>query len=229
MTSGTPEEREKAYLEGATSLLQTPCQDSDRALRIVLLHAFITTVQDSSAARKLTADGLDLASLQTRLLQLTSQAVTSAKRNGKGLLTLLVALEALGDLDREAVRQALSDAVPSLVALGDALLDSGAQAGWEVRMFLVNHFPEALASPWKIKMCVAVPTAAEADAEAEGGEAGAGLDKTALLRYVDAVVRAADQDTKLGHIQELLEDGSAQDELGRLLVIYRLIQHLKGG
>ena len=231
MTSGSPEEREKAYLKGAASLLQSPCQDSDAAPRIVLLQAFISTVQASPAAKKLEGNGLDLNSLKNQLLQVASSAVTSSKRTGKGLLSLLAALEALSDLDQQVVRQSLSKSVSSLVEASDSLLEDGVQAGWEVRMFVVNHFPEALASPLKIKMSVeaAEPAAGDVADEEEGHEPAATLGKTALLRYVDAVVRSADEDTKLGYLRELLlEDGDDQGALGRGLAVYRLIQHLKG-
>ncbi len=229
MTSGSPEEREKAYLKGAASLLQTSCQDSDAAPRIVLLQAFISTVQASPAAKKLEDDGLDLNSLKTQLLQLASSAVMSSKRTGKGLLAFLAALEALNDLDQQVLRQSLSKSVSSLVEASDSLLEDGDQAGWEVRMFVANHFPEALASPLKIRMSVEVAEAAADGADGEGHEPAETLGKTALLRYVDAVVRSADEDTKLGYLQDLLlEDGNDQSALGRGLAIYRLIQHLKG-
>ena len=231
MTSGSPEEREKGYLKGAASLLQSPCQDSDAAPRIVLLQAFISTVQASPAGKKLEDDGLDLNSLKNQLLQVASSAVTSSKRTGKGQLAFLTALEALSDLDQQVLRQSLSKSVTSLVEASDSLLEDGVQAGWEVRMFVVNQFPEALASPLKIRMSIEAAESATGDeaGEEEGNEPAAKLGKTALLRYVDAVVRSADEDTKLGYLQELLlEDGDDQDALGRGLAIYRLIQHLKG-
>ncbi|KAK4039203.1 nucleolar pre-ribosomal-associated protein 2 [Parachaetomium inaequale] len=230
MTNGSPEEREKTYLKDAISLFQSPCQDSDAVPRIVLLQAFITTVQASSAVKKLEEDGVDLGSLKNQLLQIASSAVTSGNRTGKGTLALLVvALEALNDLDRQTVRQALASAVPSLLETSDSLLENGLQAGWEVRMFVANHFPEALESPLKIKMPGESLTSSEENEKAESSESAATLGKTALLRYVDAVVRSADEDTKLGYLKELLrEDGDGQDALGRQLVIYRLIQHLKG-
>ncbi|AEO68963.1 a26e5adf-7a91-4cdb-8b32-c960c9e3783e [Thermothielavioides terrestris] len=230
MTSGGPDERERPYLQGAMSLLQSPCKDPDIVPRIVLLRAFISVVRDSPAAKKMNgSDGLDLASLQDRLLRLASPAVKSGNRNGDGLLTLLVALEALCDLDGEDVRLALSDAVPSLLEASDSLLKSRAHAGWEVRTFLATHFLDRLARPLEIKMAVAAP-----DATGDGQRSGPiksakALDKPALLRYVDAVVRSADEDRKLGYLEELLrEDGDNQDALGCLLVSYRLIQHLKG-
>lgn len=232
MTNGSPEEREKAYLKGATSLLRGPCQDSDVVPRIVLLQAFISTVQASPAVKKLEKDGLDLSGIKEELLQVASPAVTSGKRTGKGLLALLVALEALNELDRQHLRQALSQAAASLVQASDSLLENGLQAGWEVRMFVVNHFPEILASPLKISMSVeaAKPTAEDQEEEADSEEPAATLGKTALLRYVDAVARPADEDTKLGYLQELLllEKSDSQGAVGRMLAIYRLIQHLKG-
>ncbi|KAK3902784.1 nucleolar pre-ribosomal-associated protein 2 [Staphylotrichum tortipilum] len=231
MASGSPEERERTYLKAAASLLQSPCQDSDVAPRIVLLHAFVSTVQASPALKKLQGDGLDLDGLKSHLLQVALPVVTSKKRTSKGLLSFLVALEALSDLDRPVVKQALSGKVSSLIEASDVLLESRAQAGWEVRMFVANHFPEALGSPLKVNMAVEAPahTGEDEEDEAESGESAAALGKAALLQYVNAVVRSADEDTKLGYLQELLlEDSNGQDATGRLLAIYRLIQHLKG-
>ncbi|KAH6850119.1 Urb2/Npa2 family-domain-containing protein [Chaetomium sp. MPI-CAGE-AT-0009] len=230
MTSGSPEEREKTYLKDAISLLQSPCQDSGTAPRLVLLQAFISTVQASPIVKKLEEDGLDLNSLKTQLLQVASPAVTAEKRTGKGLLALLVALEALNELDRQAVKQALSSAVPSLLEASDSLLENGLQAGWEVRMFVSNHFPEALGSPLKkIKISVASPSQGKDDEDVGGSESAATLGKRSLLGYVDAVAQSADEDTKLEYLKELLlEDGVGPDILDRQLVIYRLIQHLKG-
>jgi nucleolar pre-ribosomal-associated protein 2 len=229
MASGSLEEREKVYLKDAISLLSSPCSETDVVPRLVLLQAFISTVQGSPAATKLEGDGLDLDGLRDGLLQVASPVITSGKRQGKGLLALLVALEALGDLDGELVRKALSGAVPSLLEVSDSLLENGVQVGWQVRMFVANHFPEALKSPLKVKMSAEPSVAAEVDEEVEDGSSAATLGKTALLRYVDAVVQAADENTKLGYLKELLsEDHDSQDGPGRILVIYRLIQHLKG-
>ncbi|KAL2137354.1 hypothetical protein VTI74DRAFT_3294 [Chaetomium olivicolor] len=229
MTSGTAEEREKAYLKSAILVLQTPCQDLDVAPRIVLLQTFISTVQTSPAVQKLEEDGLDISGLKAQLLQVSSPVVKSGKRTGKGLLALLVALEALGDLDRETVRQTLADAVLSLLKASDSLLEKGIQAGWEIRMSVADYFPEALSSPLKIKMPVEKRSSADEGDEGETDEPAAALSKTALLRYVDATVRPVDEDAKLGYLKELLlEDGRDQDVLGQLLIIYRLIQHLKG-
>ncbi|KAL2016239.1 hypothetical protein VTK56DRAFT_4044 [Thermocarpiscus australiensis] len=225
MTSGNIEGRERRYLTGAISLLQSPYQDSDVIARIILLQAFVSAVQSSPAARKLEGDILDLNGLWRSLLQIASPVVTSPKWYGQELLALLVALEALGSLDRETVRQSLSDAVPSLLDASDSLLAQGVQAGWEIRMFLANHFPEALRPPLKLKVSVDRSASAEGDGDVEGGFSALTLGKAALLRYVDAVVRAADEDTKLGYLEELLLD---ECDVQELLVIYRLVQHLKG-
>jgi nucleolar pre-ribosomal-associated protein 2 len=229
MASGSPEEREKAYLKEAISLLQSPCQEFDAVPRIVLLQACISTLQASPAFKKLEADGLDQNSLKNHLLQLSLTVIAAKKRNGKQLLALLIALEGLSDLDHEAVRQALADVVPALLETSDSLLENGVKAGWEVRMFLANHFPEALPSPLKFKTSVETSATTEDEDDTGSGEPAATLGKTALLRYVDAVVRSADEEAKLGYLQELLlEGGDGQDAVSRLLVIYRLIQHLKG-
>lgn len=229
MASGSLEERERVYLKGAISLLQSPCPETDVVPRLVLQQAFISTVQGSPAATKLEGDGLDLDGLRDGLLQVASPAITSGKRQGKGLLALLVALEALDGVDEEVVRKAFSSAVPSLLEASDSLLENGVQAGWQVRMFVANHFSEALVAPLKVRMSAEPQAAAEEDEGAADGSSAASLGKTALLRYVDAVVQTADENTKLGYLDELLsEDLDGQDGPGRLLVIYRLIQHLKG-
>ncbi|KAL2145140.1 hypothetical protein VTI28DRAFT_7890 [Corynascus sepedonium] len=229
MTSGSPEEREKAYLRDAISLLQRPCGDSDAAARILFLQAFISTVRYSPAIKKLEEDGLNLSSLEDRLIQVASPAVTSGKRNGKGLLVLLIVLEALSDLDNRAVRLAFSCAVPWLLEASDSLLKNGSRAGWEVRMFLANHFPEALKSPLDLNMSAKSLLSPEEGEESENNDSTMAFGKAALLPYVDAVVRSADEDTKLGYLNDLLHNlGDGQDMIGRQLVIYRLIQHLKG-
>ncbi|AEO58082.1 hypothetical protein MYCTH_2060417, partial [Thermothelomyces thermophilus ATCC 42464] len=229
MTSGNPGEREKAYLREAISLLQSQCDDSDAAARIVLLQAFISTVQSSPAIRKLEEDGLNFNDLNSRLVQLASSTIASGKRSGKGLLVLLLALGALSDLDREAVRSAFSDSVPSLLEASNSLLEAGSRAGWELRTFVANHFPEVLESPLELKMPVEQSSPQGEGEESENVESAATLDKTALLQYLDAVVRSADEDAKLGYLKELLlRLGEGQDMIGRQLVVYRLIQHLKG-
>ncbi|KAL2200927.1 Urb2/Npa2 family-domain-containing protein [Corynascus similis CBS 632.67] len=229
MTSGSPEEREKTYLRDAISLLQRPCDDSDAAARILFLQAFISTVRYSPAIKKLEEDGLNLSSLEDRLIQVASPAVTSGKRNGKGLLVLLIALEALSDVDNRAVRLAFSCAVPWLLEASDSLLKNGSRAGWEVRMFLANHFPEALKSPLDLNMSAKSLLSPEEGEEPENNDSTMAFGKAALLPYVDAVVRSADEDKKLGYLNNLLHNlGDGQDMIGRQFAIYRLIQHLKG-
>lgn len=228
MTSGNLEDREKDYLKGAVSLLQSPCQDSDVVPRIILLQTFISASEGANAVKKLEGEGIDVAGLKGTLLQITSPVIQSKKRNGKGLLALLVALEALDSLDDEVLRKAFSGAVTSLLETSDSLLDNGVREGWQIRMFLTNHFPEAIASPLKVKMSPESPATEGEDGEADVDTSGVALGKMALLRYVDAVVQGADDTRKLGYLQELLlEDQKDRDTL-RLSVMYRLIQHLKG-
>ncbi|KAL2164101.1 hypothetical protein VTH06DRAFT_3315 [Thermothelomyces fergusii] len=229
MTSGNPEERERAYLREAISLLQSPCDDSEAAARIVLLYAFISAARSSSAIKKLEEGGLTFKDLDSRLVQLASSTIASGRRSGKGLLVLLLALEALSGLDREAVRSAFSASVSSLLEASNSLLEAGSRAGWELRTFVANHFPEALESPLELKMPVEQSSSQGEDEESGNAEPSAALDKTALLQYLDAVVRSADEEAKLGYLKELLlEPGEGQDMIGRQLVVYRLIQHLKG-
>ncbi|KAK4143832.1 nucleolar pre-ribosomal-associated protein 2 [Dichotomopilus funicola] len=227
MTNGSPEERENDYLRDAILLLQSPCQNSEAAARIVLLHAFISAVQVLPAAKKSGEDGLDTGILKNQLIQLATPVVTSEKKATKGLLALLIALDALNPLSHEDVRPALAAAAPSLLEASDVLLGEGLRDGWEVRMFLANHFPEVLTSPLKIDL------AADASPALDGEKAESGspaiLGKTALLRYVDAVIGPAEEDTKLKSLEEFVTTNCPSESLmGNLLVTYRLIQHLKG-
>ncbi|KAL1836372.1 hypothetical protein VTJ49DRAFT_5236 [Mycothermus thermophilus] len=252
MTNGSLEEREKTYLRDAVTLIDGSRSDSDIPARVVLIHAFVSTVQASPAAKKLEGelkldalqnelrrtasravqlfkDELELDAVQDQLLQTAAGSAASAKRTGTGLLALLFVLDALDVVDRQVAKEMLASAVPSLLEASDALLEKGISEGWDVRVFLANYFPEALPSPLQVNMSVETSTPSGDHDEHAGGESASGLGKTALLRYVDAVVRSADEDVKLGYLRELLLDnGHGQDALGRLLVVYRLTQHLKG-
>lgn len=228
MTNGSPEEREKDYLRDAVSLLQSSCQRSEAAARIVLLHAFISTAQVSSAARKSGENGLDIGSLKKQLIQLARPVVTSERKTTKGLLALLITLDALNSLSHEDVGPALADVAPSLLEASDALLREALQDGWEVRMFLANHFPEVLPSLLKIKLAADASPASNGE-QAEYGDSPAILGKTALLRYVDAAIGPAEEDTKLTSLKGFVTANSPSEAImGDLLVTYRLIQHLKG-
>ncbi|KAL2270409.1 hypothetical protein VTJ83DRAFT_2593 [Remersonia thermophila] len=252
MTSGSLEEREKTYLKDAATLLDNSPSDPNIPAHVVLVHAFISTVQASPAAKKLEGDlrldalrndlcrtasravqlfkdELELDAVQDQLLQTAAGSTTYMRRTGPGLLALLFAIEALGVVDRQVVRETLASAAPSLLEASDALLEKSISEGWDLRMFLANYFPEALPSPLQVNMSIKTSAPAGDDDEHADGEAASGLGKTALLRYVDAVVQSADEGTKLGYLRELLLGNShSQDGLGRLLVVYRLIQHLKG-
>jgi nucleolar pre-ribosomal-associated protein 2 len=56
------------------------------------------------------------------------------------------------------------------------------------------------------------------------------IDKSALLRYVDAVVCDADDEANLGYLEKLIGNGGAttQDPVAELMVIHRLAQHIRG-
>jgi nucleolar pre-ribosomal-associated protein 2 len=225
MASGNLEEREKAYLTNAASTLRKPGNESDSVLRLLLLQAFITALQGSPAVKKLDRLGIELDSLKWDLLQIAVPAVKAGAVQGNRQLSMVVALEALGSLDRETVREALSDAVPQLLEDSDVLVKSGVPVGWDMRIFLAYHFPERLASPLRVKL----PADATSSGEEYVGTAAAALGKLTLLRYVDTVGSAADEKARFRYLQDLLlEDYDDQEALGRHLVIHRLVHHLKG-
>ncbi|GAB1320138.1 Urb2/Npa2 family-domain-containing protein [Madurella fahalii] len=228
MTIGSVEEREKAYITASVSALQSPCKDSDTVPRIVLLQAFVMAVQASPVLKKLEEDGLDLGSIKRLLLQTGVSVVKSETRQDTGKLATVVALEALRGLDGEAVGPALSDTAPSLLEESDALVGEGAQIGWDIRMFLANHFPEVLSSPLNGKMLLKAPVSSGEDEQPTRSSPVTTAGRTTLLRYTDTVVGVTDEATKLRYLKELLEDPDGQEALGRLVVIYRLVQHLKG-
>ncbi|KXX74992.1 Nucleolar pre-ribosomal-associated protein 2 [Madurella mycetomatis] len=228
MATGSIEEREKAFLTATVLALQSPCKDSDIVPRIVLLKAFVMAVQASSALNKLEGTVLDLGDIKQHLLQIGASVVKSETRQDTGKLSTVIALEALGCLDREAVRQVLSDAVTSLLEESDALVGKGAQVGWDIRMFLAHHFPEAIPSPLNAKMLVEASVSSGEAEKPLSGSPAATTGRTTLLQYVDTVVGAANEDTKLRYLEELLEDLNSQEALGRLVVICRLVHHLKG-
>lgn len=228
MTSGSLEEREKTYLTAAVSALRNPGNGLDVVPRIVLLLAFVTAVQTSPVLKKLESEGLDLDSIKQFLLQTAAPVVKSGMGQDSQKLSMMIALEALGILDRQAVGREFCDAVPSLLEASDALLDKGDQVGWDIRMLLASHFPEALGSPLKVNVAVEAPLPSKADGEPAGASPAATVAKTTLTRYVDTVLGVADETTKLQYLKELLEDLDRQETLSRLLVIYRLVHHLKG-
>ncbi|KAK3379316.1 Urb2/Npa2 family-domain-containing protein [Lasiosphaeria ovina] len=226
MASGNLEEREKAYLAGAVSVLESPCQDSDVVPRLVLLRSFISVIQHSPSVVK---SSFELEGLKTsHLLPIAVPPITSGKRRGKGLLPFLTALEAMGVLDHSSVAKALLGAVPPLLEASNWLLEHGVQGGMETRMFLAKHFTAAMGSPLKIKL----PARDGLDVT----ETGPALDrtavvgKTAVLEYVDAAIQDADDDTRLGYLQELLlQDSDGSGSLVQLLVVHRLVHHISAG
>ncbi|KAK3692668.1 Urb2/Npa2 family-domain-containing protein [Podospora appendiculata] len=232
MASSSLEDREKAYLADAIAALQSPCSDSEMVPRLVLLHSFISVVQGSQALARLKESGLDLDDLKAQHLLQGAKPLACGKWKGRALLPFLTALEVMDVLDHETIKRELSGAVPTLLKAAERLLDSGCKAGWEVRMFLAKHFVEQLESPLRIKL----PSLASADSDDEAAatpderiSVPTTVDKTTMLQYVDVVIRGVDEDTKLKHLKELLlEDSKESDPLGRLFVIYRLVQHLSG-
>lgn len=230
MTIGALGEREKTYLSSAISMLKANSQgSSDAIVRVVLFKAFVSAVQQQpQASKKLQEAGLDIDGLSgNELLQRATSIVTSGKWPGKGLVWLLLALEALDGLEHAAVQKALSKTVPSLLEASNTLIENRLPGGWEVRMFLANYFPEALRSPLKIKMSATTSPSGEEATEQDGSASATGEDT--LSRYVDAAVRNSDDASKLENLQELLlEETEAQDSIDRLHIVHRLVQHLKG-
>ncbi|KAK0630766.1 Urb2/Npa2 family-domain-containing protein [Bombardia bombarda] len=234
MASSSLEEREKAYLADAVTVLKSPCQDSDMVPRLVLLRAFIDVVQDSPALKRLKEAGLDLEEVKThQLLQGASPFIAAKKLRGRALLPLLVALDAVDLLDHKTIKKAFATAVPSLLDASDWLIRNGSENGWEVRMFLAKYFVEELGFPLRIKL--PVEGAANSDDESEqvisAPTPGSSVDKTTMMRYIDVVIGGVDEDTKLGYLKELLlqeKDEGSSDALGRLFVVQRLVEHLRG-
>ncbi|KAK0732733.1 Urb2/Npa2 family-domain-containing protein [Apiosordaria backusii] len=222
MASGNLDSREKSYLSGAKAALQGQASDNHAVARIVLLHAFFSTVQEPKTVPRLEKAGLDFSGLGDVLFQIASSVVTAGKWRGMKLLALLFALDALDSLGRDAIKRALSSAVKPLLKTSNKLVDEGIQAGWAIRMFLADHFLEALESPFKIKLDMEVSEQGEIKKTA--------IEVPVLRQYVDAVVRHADESTKLQYLKELLlEDCPEQNNiLGRLLIIDQLVHHLKG-
>jgi len=225
MDSGNPEGREKEYLEGAVSVLKSSCKESDMVPRIVLLHAFISTIQGSTNLDKLKEGGLDVEDLKTRLLQGVKPVIELGKWRGKTLLALLTALKAADVLGRKTIRKSFASAVPSLVKASQKLLQKNSQTGWEVRMFLARYFVEELGSPLKIKF----NSQGAVEGEDED-ESVASVDKSTILQYVEVAVRDVVDATKLQYLEDLLREESEDrlEERSRLFVIRTLLQHLAG-
>lgn len=225
MDSGNPEEREKEYLEGAVAVLKSSCKESEMVPRLVLLHAFISTIQGSANLDKLKEGGLDVEDLKTQLLQGVKPILELGKWRGKTLLALLTALKATDVLGRKTIRKNFASAVPSLVKASQKLLQKNSQTGWEVRMFLARYFVEELGSPLKIKF----NSHGAVEGEDEDGSA-ASVDKSTILQYVEVAVRDVVDATKLQYLEDLLREESENrlEERSRLFVIRTLLQHLAG-
>ncbi|KAK4194263.1 Urb2/Npa2 family-domain-containing protein [Triangularia verruculosa] len=221
MAGGNLDSREKSYLSDAKTILQGRVSDEDDVARIVLLHAFVSTVKEPKTAQRLEKAGLDFSGLVDVLFQLASSVVAAGKWRGKKLLALTFALDALDSLGRDSTKQAVASSVKSLLKTSNKLVNDGIQDGWAIRMFLADHFLEALESPFRIKLDMEVSD--------EGEITNSAIEIPVLRQYVDAVVRHADEPTKLQYLKELLlSDCPSNETLGRLLIIHQLITHLKG-
>lgn len=223
MCVANPEEREKAYIANALTVLKSECEEAYIAPRLVLLRVFISVAKENEKTKG-EADSLDL-------LSTVKPIITSKKWRGKRLLPLLLALEATNVLEPKAVKK-FSSAVDTLLKASNWLLEHGYQAGWEVRTFIAKYFREELGAPLKIATD-AQPTADDSeeegnDTEKPGSVAGA-FEKLSVLEYVDVVVNSVDEDTKLGYLKELLlVESETSDASSRLLIVERLIQHISG-
>ena len=235
MASSTPEDREKTYLSEAVSVLGTPCaadEVSEALPRMVLLAAFISAIENSSAHQQLKAL-VDLSNLKEQGLLPLSQPVTTSPGKGAGLslLQLLVALEAVDVLHSQSIKSVFSTAVPVLVKLADRLLAANSLAAWEVRLFLAKHFVGELKQPLKI----ALPANALSGGQEDEGESSSvnlsAWNRSMIERYIDAVAAGADEPTILNYLKELLlqekENRPDSETLCRLEVIRRLVQHAK--
>ncbi|KAK1756122.1 nucleolar pre-ribosomal-associated protein 2 [Echria macrotheca] len=216
MTSGTIGEREKMYLADAAALLQSPAQDSEMVLCLTLQSAFLTVFAASSVTKQLQNSGAIIKSVQDSVI---SQASAVLERYQVDGLVLVAALGALSRLDRKPVQDKLSHIGPSLLEKSQYHFKKGfPEIGWEIRTFVAKYLPQTLASPLEISFSVGV----------HGNEVSGDFDITIVLRYVDAVVGDADEETKLGYLESLLK--SRDDNafaLSRLVVIHRLLQHIK--
>ncbi|KAK3401129.1 Urb2/Npa2 family-domain-containing protein [Sordaria brevicollis] len=222
MCVANPEEREKAYIANALTVLKSECEEAYIAPRLVLLHAFIFIAKENEKTKG-EAESLDL-------LSTIKPIITSKKWRGKKLVPLLLALEATNALEPKTVKKKFSSAVDTLLKASNWLLEHGYRAGWEVRTFIAKHFREELGAPLKI---VTDAQPAGDDSEEEGhdtekpGSVAAAFEKLSVLEYVDVVVNSVDEDTKLGYLKELLiEAGETSDASSRLLIVERLIQHI---
>ncbi|KAK4227893.1 nucleolar pre-ribosomal-associated protein 2 [Podospora fimiseda] len=222
MASGTLGDFEKTYLSEAISILRNlSWSSSDAIVSVVLLRAFVSEIEKHPhALKQLQESDLEIDSLiNNDLLQGAATVVTSGKWRGKKLVSLLLALSALDGLDRAAVQKAVAEAVPSLLETSNTLIANDVSAGWKVRMFLANHFPQALGSPFKITMH---PSTSNSDNSVE-------QEASVLNEYTNTVARAADEATKLLYLKELLlgeNDGESRTEY--LRIIGTLIRHLRG-
>lgn len=228
MDSGNPEEREKGYLQEAASLLQSSCKESEAVTRLVLLHAFISGLRESSNLDKLGRLGPVIEDLKKRLVEEVKTIMELGKWRGKTLLSLLIALKTTDVLDRQAIRESLSSALPFLVKASRKYLQKNSQAGWEIRMFLARYFPEKMGSPLKLRFLA--QDVGDGEDEEEGAGSPALVDRATLLQYVDVVVRDIDDEAKMAYLEELLaEQGEDRvEECYRLFIVRTLVQHLAG-
>ncbi|KAK3357629.1 Urb2/Npa2 family-domain-containing protein [Lasiosphaeria hispida] len=230
MTAGGLEDREKTYLAGAAShLLANTLLLPNSCLWITLARALVSAVQDAPDRKRLEEGVVDLQELKRCVLNLAEFNIETHLWHGAGIVPILTSLEAVNILEEQTIRGILYPLVPKLREASNWLLDNGSHAaGWEIHMFLAKHFTKTMVSPLKIKLPAQDPT--EGDGAADQSHFSSAITKGELSEFVDVVVHGADEDTKLGHLKRLLVDGESEerDAPGRLFIIYRLLQHIKG-
>ncbi|KAK0710990.1 Urb2/Npa2 family-domain-containing protein [Lasiosphaeris hirsuta] len=229
MTAGSLEDREKTYIASAAShLLANTLLLPNSCLWVTLTRALISAVQDAPDRKKLEDGGVDLQELKRCMLNLAEFGLEAHLWHGAGVVPILASLDAVNILEEQTIREILPPFVPKLQEASVWLLDNGSHAaGWEINMFLANHFINTIVSPLKIKLPAQEPT--EGDG-ADQTQISSAITKVEIAEFVDVVVRSADEDTKLRHLKELLaeEESEERDTPSRFLIISRLLQHIKG-
>ncbi|KAK0623003.1 Urb2/Npa2 family-domain-containing protein [Immersiella caudata] len=219
MSSDTLGQRGRAYFTEAISYLQEGSQEI--TLRLALLRAFLLTTKGSLASKQLEGWDSSVLLLKRAIVALAQTALTNLSHD-RGILAATAALEALDILDAGLIKEAVGGHISSLVEASKARDHAFEAFSWEARTFLARHYPESLGFPF---------TMVFHETAAGGDQSTATVGKYALLKYVDAVVRDADDETKLGYLEKLIGNGGATKQnpvASKLIVVHRLLQHVKG-
>lgn len=209
MALGTIDQREKDFFKDAPRTID---MYSDPTCRLLAVHILVTETANSAVMTQIENWDNTIRDFKARILEEGLSKLACEPR--KQPLALQVALAALASLEPERVKSEVRAVVPELLEHSNFYLGSGIPAlGWEIRTFLARFFPEVLGpSPLKTGLPATVNN------------------RSLLLEYVDAVVGEVDEETKLGYLQEALEDieNEGPDSNAHLLIVERLIQHTKG-